>query len=130
MNPPAKVQIIENADGPEYAVLPMSHYEEILAKLELLEDIRDFDNAKAALDAGVKEMIPSHVVARLLAGESPVKVWREYRGMTQEQLATAVNLTSPYISQIESGAREGKVGVYVNLAKCLGVDIDDLVTAS
>ena len=96
----------------------------------MLEDIRDFDNAKAALDAGVKEMIPSHVVARLLAGESPVKVWREYRGMTQEQLATAVNLTSPYISQIESGAREGKVGVYVNLAKCLGVDIDDLVTAS
>ncbi len=36
------------------------------------------------LDHGEDELIPSEVVEQLLAGEHPLKVWREYRGLTRK----------------------------------------------
>ena len=124
----SNVQIIENADGPEYAVLPVADYEALVARLQELDDSRDIEDARAALEAGAEEMIPANVVARLVDGAHPVKVWREHRGLTQAHVAEQVGLTSAYISQIESGEREGRLRVYVALAKCLGVDLEDLVT--
>ena len=44
---------------------------------------------RARLAAGEEELVPAAVVDRLLAGESPVRVWREHRGITQSGLARA-----------------------------------------
>lgn len=69
----------------------------------MLEDIQDYDRAKAALGAGREEIIPAEVVFALVEGENPVKVWREYRQLTQQQLADAAGIRVPFLSQIESG---------------------------
>ena len=61
-------------------------------------------------------------------GEQPVKVWREYRGRTQAALARAAHITPAYLSQIETGVREGSVRVLTALARTLQVDVEDLVT--
>ena len=81
------------------------------------------------LGRGAEEAIPAEVVKRLVEGESPVKVWREHRRLTQEDLGEQVGLSGSYLCQIESGKRDGTVRVYVALARVLGVDVDDLVAA-
>jgi len=57
-------------------------------------------------------------------------LWREHRGLTQEELGARTGLSGPYLSQIESGKREGTIKVFSALAKALDVDIDGLVVTS
>jgi DNA-binding XRE family transcriptional regulator len=90
---------------------------------ELLEDAA----ASAAFDATRdQESVPSEMVDRLLAGANPLKVWREYRGLSQRALAARAGLDFTYLSQIETGARRGPVKTMKKLAEALGVDLDDL----
>ncbi len=90
---------------------------------ELDEDLAAYDAAKASDE----ERFPAAVADRLIAGESPLKVFREYRGLTQGRLAEAAETTAPYLSQIENGRRTGSVGLLRRLADALRIEIDDLV---
>lgn len=72
--------------------------------------------------------MPARVVERLIDGENTITVWREHRGMTISALAEKAGLSQSYLSQIESGKREGKVTMLARLARALAVDLDDLVT--
>ena len=56
-------------------------------------------------------------------------LWREHRGLTQEDLGEQVGLSGSYLSRIESDKRDGTVRVYAALARALGVDVDDFVAA-
>lgn len=103
-------------------------YRRLLQDAEMLEDIRAYDEAKQALAEGTEETIPAEVVFALLDGGNPVKVWREYRGLTQQQLADAAGISKPYLSQIENGKRTGSATVLRSLAKALAVDVDDLLS--
>lgn len=120
-------QIIVTPSGERLAVLAEADY---LALLEAAEDAADRDalrRFRAARDAGEEEMLPSALVDRILAGESPVRVWREHRGMTAQALAEAGGITQPYLSQIETGKRAGTLETMAKLAGALGVLVDDLL---
>jgi DNA-binding XRE family transcriptional regulator len=121
------IQLIERDGKPEWAVLPYEEYLALLEQAEELEDIRDFDAAKAALENGEDELIPAEVVDALIDGENPVKVWREYRGLTQQQLADAAGISKPYLSQIETGKRKGSADVLSALAKALKVTLEEVI---
>ena len=85
------------------------------------------NKVKADIAAGRDELVPADVVRRILSGENPIRVWRSHRGMSTRDLATAAGLSAPYISEIETGKKEGSISVLRNIAKALGVDLDDLV---
>ena len=121
------IQFIGNESNPEYAIVPIAAYRELLEKAEMLEDVEAYDRAKAVQKAGESEFIPDDVVGALLDGENPLKVWRKFRGMSQAELAKAIDASQAYVAQIESGKREGTVKVYRSIAEALRVDIDDLV---
>jgi len=121
------IQIIERDGKPEWAVLPYEDYLQLVEQAELLEDIRDFDRMSAAIKSGEEELIPSEVVYAILDGENPVKVWREYRGLTQQQLADATGISKPYLSQIETNKRKGKIEILSAIAKALDVSLDDII---
>ena len=124
----SQVQIIEKDGKPEYAVVPFKYYQRLLELAEDAEDIAAADAAKAELDRGEDEVIPSEIARRLIDGqEHPLKIWREYRGLTQEALANQVESTKSYISQIEAGKKSGSVVLIKQLAAALHVDMDDLV---
>ena len=114
-------QIIKKNGKPEWAVLP---YEEYLRLLDATEDAEDLVLYKEAMARQDEELIPSEVVNRILDEESPFKVWREYRGLSQEQMAKAAGLSKPYISQIESGKRVGTIESLQAIAKVLKVSLD------
>ena len=82
-----------------------------------------YDAAKSDVDGP----FPIEVTDRLLAGENPVKVYREYRGLTQNQLATTIALNVVYPSQIETGKRTGSAKTLAALAGALNVNVDDLI---
>ena len=93
-----------------------------------LEDMLEDAAATAAFHATrEQESLPGEMVDRLLAGESPVKVWREHRGLTQRALAAHTGLNFTYLSQLETGARKGSTQTMKKLAGTLNVDIDDLI---
>jgi len=125
----AQVQIIERDGQPEYAVVPIETYRRLLALAEDMEDIRAYDRAMAEIDRGEDEVLPAEVADRLLSGKThPLRIWREYRGLTQQQLAQAVGVGKSYISQIEAGKKQAAVGVLQALSRTLAVDMEDLVT--
>ena len=123
-----KIQLIERNGKPEWAVLPYEEYLRLVEQAEMLEDIRDYDASKAAIERGDEELIPAEVVFAILEGKNPVKVWREFRNLTQQQLAEAVGISKPYLSQIENDKRSGKTEVITAIASALNVSVDELVS--
>ena len=73
-----------------------------------------------------QETVPDAVVRRLVAGENPITVWREHRGMTLRALAEAAGLDPGYLSQLENRKRAGPVATIKKLASALRLDLDDL----
>jgi DNA-binding XRE family transcriptional regulator len=122
------IHIIERDGKPEWAVLPYEDYLKLVEEAEMLEDIREYDAAKAELEKGEDELIPAEVVFAILDGENPIKVWREYRGLPQQQLADKVKISKAYLSQIETGKRKGSTEILSTIAKALDVSLDEVVT--
>ncbi len=80
------------------------------------------------LVSGEDEAIPAEIAGRLIAGdEHPLKVWREYRELTQEALGNVAGIGKSYISQVETGSKAGSAKVLKALAEALYVNIDDLM---
>ena len=121
-----QIQIIERDGKPEWVILPYDDYLQLIEQAELLEDIRDFDSINAAIERGEEDLIPAEVVNAILDGRNPVKVWREYRGLTQQHLADAAEISKPYLSQIETGKRTGTTFVLSAIAKALDVSLEQI----
>ncbi len=81
------------------------------------------------LGAGHEELVPANVVDHLLAGDNPLVVWREYRQIKPVVLVERVGISTAFLSQLESGAREGKIYVWREFAAALDVILDDLLRA-
>ncbi len=71
--------------------------------------------------------LPDDVRQKLaLADQSPIKIIRKYRGMTQDDLATASGLSRPYLTELETGRKEGSIRSLKAIAKALGVPLETL----
>lgn len=119
---------VQYIDGPagRLVVLPEAEYREMAEMLADADAAALIDRFRAKLAAGEEELIPADAANRLLAGESPVRVWRELRGLKTGELAERAGLSQAFVSQIETGKREGSVGALKALAEALGVTLDDL----
>ena len=121
-----KAQVIfDDAGRPAFAVIPWREYERLSdGEAEaLMSDEELYDLALA--EGG--ESFPADFVARLLAGENPVRAYRSHRGMTQGELAAAAGVHPVYLSQIETGKRTGSAKTLAAIAEALGVAVDDLI---
>lgn len=89
-------------------------------------DTAAYDRAHRRLSAGEDELIPFDITRRLVAGENPIRVWREHRGLSAAKLADAAGISARYLSQMETGQREGTISTLRALARVLAVTLDDL----
>lgn len=121
-----KAQIIEKDGYPEFAVISYADYQHFLELLEDEADARLVAEFHEAYTAGREFLVPEEIMRRELAGESPIKLWREYRGLTQQELADRAGISKPYLSQIETGKRQGTVETLSALARSLDVPLDAL----
>ena len=121
-----KAQIIEKNGHPEFAVIPYADYQHFLELLEDESDARVIAEFHEAYTTGREFLIPDDIMRRELAGESPIKLWRERRGLTQQELAMLAGISKPYLSQIETGKRQGTLETLSALARSLEVPLDVL----
>ena len=101
-----------------------AEYEALLARVEDLEDALVLRAAAARGPTG--DGLPVALVKRMLAGEHPVRIWREHRGLTARALAAKAKVDAAYLSQIETSKKPGSVKALKALARALGVDLQDL----
>jgi DNA-binding XRE family transcriptional regulator len=79
------------------------------------------------LAAGEEELLPAAMVKRFLASENRLRVWRDHRGLPAVALAQRAGIALLFVTQIETGKREGTVETMRKLASALSITIDDLV---
>ena len=121
-----KAQIIEKNGQPEYAVFPYADYQHFMELLEDEIDARTVAEFHEAYTAGRAFLVPGEIMHRELSGESPIKLWREHRNLTQQELAKRVGISKPYLSQIETGKRQGTVETLSAIARSLDVPLEAL----
>jgi DNA-binding XRE family transcriptional regulator len=95
----------------------------LAAVLDEKRDEADFDAGMAEVRAG--RVWPHSVARRLVAGEHPIKIFREQRGMSQGDLARAAGTSRNYVSQIETGVRRPGRSLRKRIAAALGVEPAD-----
>ena len=88
-------------DGKVFAQIP-------LEDREMLQDIQDYDRAVAQAE----EFIPLEMTLALQkafqSDKSVIPIWRDYRGLTQVELAKKSDIPQSYLSDIETGKSQGQ----------------------
>ena len=57
---------------------------------------------------------------------TPVRVWRQHRGLTREGLAAAAGIAPSYLTEIETGKKPGSFRALARLAAALRISLDDI----
>jgi len=113
-------------DGEEMIVLSRRNYDALIQRIEDLEDSLTTASFERKLAAGEEELVPAEYVNRMSEGESPIRVWRDFRGMAAKDLAAAAGISTAYLSEIETGKKDGSVATLKAIADVLKLDLDDL----
>ena len=113
----AGAELVDDPDRAELVVMTPD---------DLADLIEDAATTAAYHRTRDQECVPIGVVDRLIAGENPVRVWREHRGHSLRHLAERAGIGVGYLSQIENGERKGTVETLKKVAGALDVDLDDL----
>ena len=86
MNALTKIQIINNPNGePAFVVIPYADY--------------------IANHAPDNNLIPHHIVSRVVDGATPVRAWREHLDLTQAEVAERLSISQPAYAQQENSQR-------------------------
>jgi Helix-turn-helix len=114
----------------EVAILPRREYEALAAKAREAEE--DFGTARLVararkeIAAGMP-LIPKQVIDRIARGENALRVLREWHGQTQLSISHKTNIGQGYLSDLESGRRQGTTAALKKIANVLGVPLDLIV---
>ena len=114
--------------GKKFAVFPLEAWERLQERLEDLQDIADCKEIEAQIARGEGEYFPSYILDEIIdEGKNAVKVYREYRGLTQAELADKAKISVAQVRKIESGQSEGSISTIKAIAQALSVDVDLLI---
>jgi DNA-binding XRE family transcriptional regulator len=103
----------------------------------LARDLEEMEDQRDALDAMLariltlnEESVPWSLVKRLSAGENPIRVWREFRDLQPDELASQVGVSETDLRELEGGHVEPGLAVAARIARALRIDLEDLVPPS
>ncbi len=114
------IQTIKTDGGEELVIMSRRDYDAMLARMGD-EDAEDRMTFLIAAEARAEESLPAPVSAAILAGDSPLRAVRRWRGLTQIDLARAAGVQQGYLSEIESRTKAGTPETLAKLAEALGV---------
>jgi DNA-binding XRE family transcriptional regulator len=122
-----KPQIIKTERGEELVVLSRRDYDAMRARLGD-EEAEDAMSARIVSEARAKRevAIPAAVWKEIEAAPSPIKPLRQWRELTQAELAKKAGLSQGYLSEIEAGKKLGDLATLRSIASALRVGLDDV----
>jgi ribosome-binding protein aMBF1 (putative translation factor) len=105
----------------------------LIARLEDLEDLaaiadRLAHEEKVGKEIARQDYLTGDEMKRILDDESPVKVWREKRGLTQRELAERAAVSSSYLAEIETGKKPGSAAALRKLSRVLAIPMENLLS--
>lgn len=105
MKLPTDIQIINDAEGnPAFVVIPYAQY--VAQKMQ-------------------PDLIPHEVVSRMVDRATPVRAWREYLNLTQEEVAKRMGISQPAFAQQEAVAKPRKT-TREKIAAAFGISSEQL----
>jgi DNA-binding XRE family transcriptional regulator len=119
------VQFIE-FEGRRLAILAADDYQRLLDQAEEQDDIVAAAAAQVRREAG-EEYLPAEMVNRLVDGENALRVWRQYRSMSLNELAERAGVNKAMISQLENDKAFGRPATWRALADTLNVTVDHIL---
>ena len=113
MNAPTSHQILTHNGKPAFAVVPYAEYLRLMKYADGRPD---------------EEVTLPHEVVKMstLGGMSLIRAWREYQGLTQEEVARRMGITQPAYARIESGKTQARIATCKRLAEAIGVEWEQL----
>ena len=113
----------------ETVTITRAEYDRLCTAEEDFADLRAALAVSSRIEAGTEELVPAAVADRLIDGETPLKVWREHRALSQAALSRASGVNRVQIADIEADRASGSARTLRALADALGVTVDDLLPA-
>lgn len=110
--------------GQPCAIIPLAEYDALRQDLEDAADGAALRRARAENAKG--EPLPAPSFHRILHGENPVRVWREFRGMQIAELADAAGVSSITLTGIEMNSSSSSEKILKHLTEALGVHVDEI----
>lgn len=114
--------------------LKRADFDALIRSVEDAADIAAVDAHRAyedrvGWDTARRNYLVPQDARRLLDGESPVRVWREKRGIKQRTLAEAAEVSVSYLAEIEAGKKPGSSGALQRIASVLEMPLEHLIGA-
>jgi DNA-binding XRE family transcriptional regulator len=111
MSAPIKHQIIEKDGKPLFVLVPYEQYINTIQRLE-----------------GDHETTIPHKVVELsvLGNKSPVRAWREYKGLLQKKIADALGISQAAYSQMEKPNANLRPETLEKIARILEINPEQL----
>lgn len=114
--------------GKKYAVLPYEDYENLMEKLEDSVDVQDILETQKRILRGEERTVPGEVVhAVYIDGVNKIKAFREYRKMSQVELAEKIFRSVETIRKIEQGKTDSSIRTLKSIAKALDVEVEQII---
>lgn len=93
----------------------------IQGKPYVLVPLHDY---RGMVSSDASDELPGDILDALTAREeSPIKILRKHRGYTQVELAREAGISRPYLTEIETGKKDGSIRAMKALAEILGVSV-------
>ncbi len=106
------IQIIEKGGKPAFAVIPWDEFQALIKGLEPNES---------------EVWFPNEVVKANVRGDSLVKAWREYKGLTQADLAAKAGIKQPALTRMEKPDANPRKSSLTKLAEAMGITVEQLI---
>lgn len=120
-------QIVFSPSGERMVMLPEAEFDALIDELDDARDLVEAQTIQARVQSGEEKVIPSEVVMRFVDGDSPIRVWRDYRGLSLTELASEAKMLDEELAEIETDQQSPTVEQLKAIAKALKVTMDDLV---
>ena len=78
----------------------------------------EFEDRLAALDADDGVRVPHEVALAIMDGKRPILAFRNYQGLTLQELSERTGLAVSYLSEIERGKMPDSASAFARIARC------------
>jgi len=117
------IEILKQNNKPIFAVVPFKKYEEMLEAYEEFQDTKEVEKFKMSKH----KFFPEEIALRIIKEDNPIKIYREFLGITQENLAKDLKVSKQFISQIETNKTAPSLKILKRIAERLDMSVDDLI---
>lgn len=108
-----KPKLIER-DGQWFAMVPLSDFEKLMMGVS-----GDYLEVKS-------KKLPDSLYKEIKSGQNAIRVFRKYRGLTQVELAEKAGIARPYLTELETGKKQGSIAVLKAIASALELELPDI----